>query len=44
MEVVEVEDMAEEVVDLANLEVLGGDEVGLEIQIMNTDDDNASDP
>ena len=34
----------EEVVELINLEVLGGDEVGLTINIFPTDDDNVPTP
>ena len=40
MESTEAEDMAEEVVELTNLLVLGEEEVGSAIQLMPTDDDN----
>ena len=44
MEIVEVEDMADEVVELANVAVLGEDEVGLTMQLIPNDDDNATSP
>ena len=40
----EVEDMAEGLVELTNLAVLGEDEIGLEIQLMQTDDEIAPTP
>ena len=36
-----MEDMEEELVDIANLSVLGNDEVGLESQLVPTNDDNS---
>ena len=44
MEASEAEEMVEEVVDLANLVVLGDDEVGLAFRIIPTADDNAPVP
>ena len=40
VESTEAEEMAEEVVELTNLLVLGEEEVGSAIQLMPTDDDN----
>ena len=44
METTEIEDRVEEVADLENLSVLGKDKVGLAMQLLQTDDDNAPDP
>ena len=44
MEPAEVGEIAEEVVELANLAVLGEDEVGLAMQIFTTCDDNYPPP
>ena len=44
METTEIEDRVEEVADIENLSVLGKDKVGLAMQLLQTDDDNAPDP
>ena len=44
MEAAEVEEMEEEVVELANLSVLGEEEVGLEMQLEPNNDDNTPAP
>ena len=40
----EVEEMSEEVVELANLELLGEDEVGFAMQLVSADDEHAPAP